>query len=80
MTNVTLTNDFHGTEVTIRTEVLSHIWHTSTIRPTLGQIKRAKRVLCGIDGCTCSGDLGTRGPQELNGKRLEVVLDALYCN
>ena len=79
MANVELANDFHGTTCTIRCEVLSHIYHTATIRPNLAQIKRAKKALCGIAGCTCSGDAGTRGPQSYNGKQLEVCLDAVYA-
>ena len=72
MSLVTLNNDFHGTEVTIRCEVLSHIWHTATIYPSARQIKRAKRELCGVEGCACSDDAGCRGRQEFNGKRLVV--------
>lgn len=76
---ITLKNDFHNTEVLLRAEVLSHIHHTATAYLTTGQIKRAKRELCGIAGCTCSGEAGTRGPQMLdNGKRLEVNIDAAY--
>ena len=77
---ITLRNDFHNSEVTLRAEVLSHIHHTATAYLTIGQIKRAKRELCGIAGCTCSGDAGTRGPQAIdNGKRLEVNIDAIYA-
>ena len=53
-TTITLANDFH---------------HTSTrVRPREGalsprQVERVKRALCAPD-CTCSGALGTRGPQE----------------
>lgn len=78
--NVTLRNDFHNSEVTLRTKVLSHIHHTATAYLTVGQIKKAKHELCGIAGCTCSGEAGTRGPQTLdNGKRLEVNVDAAYA-
>lgn len=69
MANVTLRNDFHNSECTIRTEVLSHIYHTSTVYPTRSQIETANRKLCGIQGCTCGG---IRGPQEYRGKRLIV--------
>lgn len=76
---VTLRNDFHNTEVTLRAEVLSHIWHTATIYPSKAQAKRAKKVLCGISGCTCSNDFGTRGPQALaDGKKLVVDMTNLY--
>lgn len=72
MKSVTLTNDFHNTSVRIRCEVLSHIHNEAMIYPTAGQIAKAKKALCGISGCTCSGDDGTRGRQEHNGKRLIV--------
>jgi hypothetical protein len=77
---ITLKNDFHNSAVSLNCEVLSHIHNVATAYPTLGQIKRAKRELCGISGCTCSGDDGTRGRQELNGKRLEISLDAIYAS
>lgn len=56
MTTITLTNDFHGTKV--------------TLRPTNGQIsarqvERAKHALCGVAGCACGDTLGARGPQEV---------------
>ena len=77
---ITLRNDFHNSSININCEVLSHIHNVATAYPSLGQIKRAKRELCGIAGCTCSGDAGTRGPQALdNGKRLEVNIDAIYA-
>lgn len=77
---VTLTNDFHNTDVTLRCEVLSHIYGEATIYPSESQIKRAKRELCGIDGCTCSDAAGCRGPQEHNGKRLIVDVSKLYVS
>jgi hypothetical protein len=80
MSTITLTNDFHNTTVTLRCEVLSHIHNVSTAYLSAGQIKRAKRELCGIAGCTCSGDAGLRGRQEHDGKRLEVNIDSLFAN
>ena len=44
--NLTLTNDFHNTEVTIRVTKLPHIL-------TPSQRRRIWRKLCGIPGCTC---------------------------
>jgi hypothetical protein len=79
MTTVTLTNDFHNTSVNLRCEVLSHIHSEATIYPTAGQIAKAKKALCGIDGCTCSNDAGIRGRQEHNGKRMIVDLSNLYA-
>ena len=54
---ITLTNDFHNTEVAlnVKNNLIS-----------AGQIRRANKELCGIDGCTCSDDLGTRGPQDVD--------------
>ena len=49
-------NDFHNTEVRIRSTLGDEL--------STSQIARAKRALCGIDGCRCSGDAGERGPQE----------------
>lgn len=51
---ITLSNDFHNTEVTLMMK---------SIFPTRHQVKRAKAALCGISGCTCSGVLGNRGEQ-----------------
>lgn len=44
--NLTLTNDFHNTEVTIRVTKLPHIL-------TPSQRRHIWRKLCGIPGCTC---------------------------
>lgn len=55
MTTVTLTNDFHHTDVTLRVPesgILSE-----------SQVRRARRELCGIEGCTCGGNLSERGRQ-----------------
>lgn len=55
MEKITLRNDFHNTEVTLNVK-------NDTI--TAGQVKRSRKVLCGISGCTCGDDLGARGEQE----------------
>ena len=73
---VTLKNDFHETEVRLRCRVLDH-GSEVTIRPGATQIARAKRVLCGISGCTCSDDTGCRGLQTHRGKRLLIELQEL---
>ena len=54
---ITLTNDFHNTSCTLISK---------NGRISESQMKRAKRELC-CDGCTCSGDFGYRGPQEIDG-------------
>jgi hypothetical protein len=53
---ITLKNDFHDSETIIR-------------RPASGklsdrQVKRSKKILCGVSGCTCSGPGGERGTQD----------------
>jgi hypothetical protein len=75
---VTLTNDFHNSAVVLRCEVLQHIHNELTIYPTVYQIKRTKRKLCGIAGCTCSNDIGIRGKQHHNGKPLIVDRSAIF--
>ena len=78
---ITLVNDFHNTFVNLDVEVLSHIHNVAVAYLSVGQIRKSKRELCGIRGCTCSGDVGTRGPQSLeNGKRLEINCDSIYSN
>jgi hypothetical protein len=50
-----LRNDFHRSSVCLRVPadgILSR-----------EQVARARRVLCGVAGCTCGGNLGERGPQ-----------------
>jgi len=53
---ITLRNDFHNTEIRLRADVGDEL--------TSAQIKRARNALCGIEGCTCSGDAGQRGKQD----------------
>ena len=52
---ITLINDFHSTAANVRT---ADGWLSK------GQVKRIRRTLCGIDGCTCGGELGERGAQD----------------
>ena len=61
---ITISNSFHRTEVT-----LSVPWHCRLSRY---QIRRARRELCGVDGCQCGGVLGERGQQE-PGLRIDIV-------
>jgi len=56
----TLRNDFHNTEVRVRAIAVDG-WITLT--PS--QAERARKALCGIKECTCSGSAGTRGPQDI---------------
>lgn len=55
MQTFTITNDFHNTSAVVRVDdsgVLSD-----------RQRRRVRKVLCGIDGCTCGGELSERGQQ-----------------
>ena len=54
---MTIKNDFHGTVCTLRTD--------DSGRLSSGQIRRCRKALCGIDGCTCGGELSERGPQDV---------------
>ncbi|MFZ6755745.1 hypothetical protein ACO0K9_00880 [Undibacterium sp. Ji50W] len=56
MTIITLKNDFHNTEVTLRMK---------SSCPTEAQVKKSWNTLCGIKGCTCGNVMGMRGPQEV---------------
>ena len=51
---IELRNNFHNTLV---------ILHMKGAYPTVAQIKRARKELCGIKGCSCGNVLGERGPQ-----------------
>ena len=54
---ITLRNDFHNSEATVRVAELPAVL-------SRGQVKRAAIKLCGIYGCCCgTGWLETRGPQ-----------------
>jgi hypothetical protein len=52
---ITMTNNYHGTSVRLRVKPWGRL--------SLGQVARARRELCGVEGCTCGGSLGERGPQ-----------------
>jgi hypothetical protein len=55
MIKLRLVNNFHNTETTI------HVPESGKLTAT--QVRRARRALCGVTGCTCGGELGERGPQ-----------------
>jgi len=57
MKTVTLTNDFHRTETRVRLKPSK--WGEGEI--TWQQEARARKALCGVDGCTCAGHAGVRG-------------------
>jgi hypothetical protein len=50
---LTLQNDFHNTSVSLRAKRGQEL--------SLAQVRRARRILCGITACNCGGTLGQRG-------------------
>ena len=58
-----LTNDFHNTSITL---------HVVGLRLSAGQVRRARHALCGMASCDCSGYVGVRGPQYLEGDRVDI--------
>jgi hypothetical protein len=76
---ITLSNDFHNTRATMRVaDCRRHIHNVLTVYPSASQLKRAKRSLCGMADCCCSGDAGIRGRQTLDdGTRIEINCDSL---
>lgn len=57
---ITLRNDYHGTEYNIR--------YNGPLTPA--QVQRCRKHLCGIPACTCGGLLGEHGPQPVD---IEIV-------
>jgi len=55
---VILTNDFHQTEYTASARRCA-----SGLVLSKYQVKKAKRVLCGIEGCACGDSAGSRPAQ-----------------
>jgi hypothetical protein len=62
---IELKNEFHKTAVRLNAHIgyanpdIQRLWISR------GQLMRANHELCGIEGCTCSGDLKVRGSQPL---------------
>jgi hypothetical protein len=52
---ITVRNEFHDTTARIRASI------GDTLTPS--QVKRCRRTLCGVEGCTCGGALSERGQQ-----------------
>ena len=61
---ITLKNDFHNTETSIRVGANGLVSHRT------GQ--RAWKNLCGQSGCICGGVLGQRGRQMHNGHEVQI--------
>lgn len=55
---ITIYNEFHNTEAAVQVTTLP-----ATLSPS--QVRRVRRKLCGIEGCTCGGDLSERGGQDV---------------
>jgi len=67
---ITIRNDYHNTAARIRATVGDTL--------TASQITHCRRVLCGIDGCTCGGALSERGQQQDdNGQAFDVIATGL---
>ena len=56
MAHFVIRNDFHGSEVTLSLPQQGGVL-------SAGQVRKARRALCGMAGCTCGGLIGERGPQ-----------------
>lgn len=66
-TRIWMRNDFHKTSTWFLGEKGCNSLEPRTVR-------RIEKRLCGVDGCSCSGDLGVRGEQKDIG-RIEVFSD-----
>ena len=65
---VTLTNNFHRTEVTIAPVEIKEGRFTGYHKVSRATMLRARRELCGMTDCQCGGQFGERG-----GEYLDVV-------
>ncbi len=62
-----LSNDYHNTTTRVVVDGSNWTRHSdgwTDVHLTPTQVARARRALCGIDGCTCGDDIGMRGTQE----------------
>ncbi len=79
MKNLVLKNDFHNSEVTLRVNHAGEIEVDDVIKLSAGQVKKAQNTLCGIDGCLCSGELGTRaGWHQLGDQEVKLSENVEY--
>ena len=61
---IKFTNNFHNTESSVR--IPEHIFPCKLgYMLNVGQVKRIKHQLCPSSDCTCGGNLGERGKQEV---------------
>lgn len=71
MKKITLTNDFHNTEVTVIPQLVTEGRHKGHYKISHKIAMRLRNELCGRSDCTCGGNFGERGQQG------EVVLDVI---
>ena len=57
----TLINNFHDTEITVVAKPVSPGIYSLSV----GQVRKIRKALCGMDGCTCGDFLGQRGTEGL---------------
>ncbi len=75
-----LKNDFHNSEAVFRVQHFGEVKAGSVIELSVGQVKKAHKLLCGIESCLCSGELGTRGSlHELDGREISIE-ETIYHN
>ena len=60
---ITLRNEFHNTEVGLLVD--RDAYHQGGADLSRSQILRARRELCGVQGCQCGDELGCRGAQQV---------------
>ncbi len=63
---VTLTNNFHHTEVTIAPVEIKEGRFAGYHKVMRATMMRARRELCGMTDCQCGGQFGERGGAYLN--------------
>ncbi len=66
-TTIKITNDFHHTTARVRGNQQGETLLSASI------VRRVRRDLCGIAGCTCGGALGQRGPQRHGASLLDIA-------
>jgi len=75
---ISIRNDFHRSQIWLRANLLSP---GPVVQISVAQGKKAKKALCGIDGCQCGDDIGQRStgggfalyPLDGGGWRLEKI-------
>jgi len=60
-TQITLSNDFHNTEATVRPVAITEGRHKGLHKISRKTALRLRSELCGRTDCKCGGDFGQRG-------------------